>query len=52
VNQAFNDAYEANMANFIRDICKDLKKPALPFVFAETGMSGPEEKHPRAVSLV
>ncbi|WP_166821746.1 sialate O-acetylesterase [Thalassoroseus pseudoceratinae] len=52
VNQAFNDAYEENMANFIRDIRKDLKTPGLPFVIAETGMSGHQEKHPRALSLM
>ena len=40
------------MANFIRDIRKDLGVPNLPFVIAETGMSGPEEKHPRALSLM
>ena len=28
-------------AHFIRDIRKDLGAPALPFVIAETGMSGP-----------
>ena len=52
VNQTFNDAYEANMANFIRDIRKDLGRPKLPFVIAETGMSGRAEKHPRALSLM
>lgn len=52
VNQAFNDEYESNMANFIRDIRKDLGVPGLPFVIAETGMSGREEKHPRALSLM
>ena len=40
------------MANFIRDIRKDLAAPKLPFVIAETGMSGAEEKHPRALSLM
>jgi hypothetical protein len=40
------------MANFIRDIRKDLGVKNLPFVIAETGMSGPEEKHPRALSLM
>ena len=39
VNQAFNDEYEKNMANFIRDIRKDLGVKKLPFVIAETGMS-------------
>lgn len=52
IDQAFNDEYEKNMANFIRDIRKDLGKPNLPFVIAETGMSGPEERHPRALSLM
>lgn len=52
VNQAFNDEYEKNMANFIRDIRKDLGVKDLPFVIAETGMSGPTEKHPRALSLM
>lgn len=44
--------YQANMANFIRDIRKDLGVDRLPFVIAETGMSGPEETHPRALSLM
>jgi alpha-galactosidase len=52
VNQGFNDEYEKNMANFIRDIRKDLGVKNLPFVIAETGMTGPEEKHPRALSLM
>lgn len=52
VNQAFNDQYEENLTNFIRDIRKDLATPNLPFVIAETGMSGREEKHPRALSLM
>lgn len=52
VNQAFNDEYEANLANFIRDIRRDLGRPGLPFVIAETGMSGRDETHPRALSLM
>lgn len=52
VNQKFNDEYEKNLANFIRDIRKDLGVKDLPFVLAETGMSGHEEKHPRALSLM
>jgi alpha-galactosidase len=52
VNQAFNDEYERNLAHFIRDIRRDLGEPALPFVIAETGMTGPEERHPRALSLM
>jgi hypothetical protein len=51
VNQAFNDEYEKNMANFVRDIRKDLGVKNLPFVIAETGMTGVTDTHPRAVSL-
>ncbi len=52
INQAFNDEYERNLANFIRDIRRDLGAAQLPFVIAETGMNGPEETHPRALSLM
>ena len=52
VNDKFNAEYESNMVHFIRDIRKDLDAPALPFVIAETGMGGPEETHPRALSLM
>lgn len=52
VNQAFNDAYEQNMANFIRDVRQQLGIEKLPFVIAETGMSGHSETHPRALSLM
>lgn len=52
VNQSLNDEYERNLANFIRDIRRDLEAPDLPFVIAETGMHGPEETHPRALSLM
>jgi len=52
INDNFNAEYESNMAHFIHDIRKDLGVENLPFVIAETGMSGPEEKHPRALSLM
>lgn len=52
INQTFNDEYETNLANFIRDIRKDLGIESLPFVYAETGMSGVDETHPRALSLM
>lgn len=52
VNQKLNDAYLQNMTHFINDIRKEFKSPKLPFVIAETGMSGHEEKHPRALSLM
>ncbi len=52
INDKFNAEYESNMAHFIRDIRNDLGAPMLPFVIAETGMTGPEETHPRALSLM
>jgi alpha-galactosidase len=52
INDKFNAEYESNLAHFIRDIRKDLGTPKLPFVIAETGMNGPEETHPRALSLM
>lgn len=52
VNQSFNDAYEENLVHFIHDVRKELGVEKLPFVIAETGMSGHEEKHPRALSLM
>lgn len=52
VNQAHNDAYEQNLAHFIRDLRTELEAPELPFVLAETGMSGHAETHPRALSLM
>lgn len=52
VNQAFNDEYEQNLKCFIRDLREELEAPDLPFVLAETGMSGHGEKHPRALSLM
>ena len=52
INQQFNDEYASNLAHFIRDIRRDLTAPNLPFVIAETGMNGPGETHPRALSLM
>lgn len=52
INDKFNAEYESNMAHFIRDMRKELGVPALPFVIAETGMTGPDETHPRALSLM
>jgi len=52
VNQQFNDEYEQNMAHFIADVREELDAPDLPFVIAETGMTGPDETHPRALSLM
>lgn len=52
INERFNAEYASNMAHFIRDMRRDLGAPALPFVIAETGMAGPEENNPRALSLM
>jgi alpha-galactosidase len=52
ISNNFNGEYEQNMAHFIRDMRRDLKAPGLPFVIAETGMSGAAETHPRALSLM
>lgn len=52
INQKFVDEYESNMAHFIRDIRKDLGVSKLPFVIAETGMGGREEKNARALKLM
>ena len=52
IDQKANDAYEENMVNFIHDVRQELGVKNLPFVIAETGMTGPEEKHPRALSLM
>jgi len=52
IDDRFNGEYAANMAHFIRDMRRDLGVADLPFVIGETGMSGPEEKHPRALALM
>ena len=52
INQAFVDEYQSNMGHFIRDMRKALGTPKLPFVIAETGMTGTDEKHPRALKLM
>ena len=52
LNDKFTAEYEANLAHFIRDVRRELGGPALPFVIGETGMTGPTEKHPRALALM
>jgi len=52
VTQEYNDEYEANMKDFIDDVRTELGQAALPFVIATTGMSGWDETHPRALSLM
>jgi hypothetical protein len=54
-NDQYSDrwlSYEKNMANFIRDVRKDLKTPKLPFVIGQMGHDGlaPDKKDsPRAI---
>ena len=52
INDKFTAEYETNMMHFINDMRRELGAPELPFVIAETGMTGPEEKHPRALALM
>lgn len=52
INDQYNKEYESNMVHFINDIRRDLQAPNLPFVIAETGMTGLTETHPRALSLM
>ncbi len=39
------DAYSVAMANFIRDVRKDLNTPKLPFVIGVLGVGGPTDKY-------
>ncbi len=52
IHDASTAEYASNMAHFIRDMRRDLGSARLPFVIAETGMGGLEEKHPRALALM
>jgi alpha-galactosidase len=40
INAEFADAYAVNLANFIRDVRKDLGTPNLPFVIGQMGQNG------------
>lgn len=52
VNQPFNDEYEQNLANLIRDVRQELGLKELPFIVGETGQGGVDEVHPRALALM
>ena len=41
-NPDFLENYGKHMANFIRDVRKDLKTPNLPFVIGQMGQNGPD----------
>ncbi|HET6251514.1 MAG TPA: sialate O-acetylesterase [Tepidisphaeraceae bacterium] len=40
INDSYTAEYSSNMANFIRDVRKDLKSPNLPFVIGQMGVDG------------
>jgi len=42
INADYTAEYAENLAHFIRDVRRDLKSPALPFVVAEMGVDGPK----------
>lgn len=52
VNPRFNRRYPDNIAALVNDVRQSLQSPNLPFILATTGMSGFEERHPRACSLM
>jgi len=44
VNPEYTAEYTTNMANFIRDVRKDLDAPKLPFVIGQLGVGGTEDE--------
>jgi alpha-galactosidase len=52
VDQTANDAYQDNAVHLINDLRAEFGVPRLPFALATTGMTGWEDKHPRALSLM
>ena len=52
INDAANDEYQFNCVNLINDLRNEFSIQNLPFVLATTGMSGWNETHPRALSLM
>jgi len=44
INPRYTAEYTENMANFIRDVRKDLKQPELPFVIGQLGVGGVDEE--------
>ena len=49
---AATDEYEKNMINFIRDVRKDLGAKDLPFVIANSGFAGREQKNVRRLGII
>ena len=52
INRAYTAEYEKNMANFIRDVRKDLGVKDMPFVIAESAMGERIEKDIHALALM
>lgn len=52
INKKFTAEYQRNMGCFIRDMRHDLGVPQMPFVIADTGQGGFEEKDPTALALM
>lgn len=46
INSEFTAAYPEHMANFIRDVRKELDVPKLPFVIGQLGVGGTKAKKP------
>lgn len=46
ISESHTAEYAENMANFIRDVRKDLDAPALPFVIGQLGVGGTNEERP------
>lgn len=51
INPEYTAAYAENMANFIRDVRKDLGAPKLPFVIGVLGVGGEKEEKPNAKKI-
>jgi len=51
-SQGMADEYEKNMANFIRDVRKDLGVPNMPFVIGGSGFGGWEQKVGRRLKIM
>lgn len=47
INADYTAAYAENMAQFIRDVRRDLDAPELPFVIGQLGVGGPDDKEPK-----
>jgi alpha-galactosidase len=52
IDDAANAEYQSNCVNLINDLRDEFQVPDMPFVLATTGMSGWDETHPRALSLM